>query len=336
VSWNRFGWERELLRSDLSTGPKLLALVLAGHADREGCCFPSISILSQETSGSERSVQGWLKSLADAGWVMATLGGGRGRRTDYRLTAPNPAAVAGFGSAKDDHGDANPATAAGFEVPSGAHEDTNPAAIAPFVDENPAAIAPFMDENPATVARNPATVARNPADFSKPPTPPVEEEQPKNNPGNIASCNARDPQPQQDGSSLSLGGGEPPLPPSCIQEPPRASEEAQPSDPAHSAGSRPAPKVNGAVVGEDQRPKPDPAPTSPPPSDPASSQVHAPAHKPSNHDRLSALMGMFGHKKPSDAPLGPPTLPKLASVPGPSARPPKHTRKHHNPKPTTR
>ncbi len=328
MSWNRFEWERAYFKNPMPLGPHAVLWALVYHADKDGWCHPSSELLAFEAASSTpRAVRNWMAELEEVGWVKVERGTGRGNPSKYRLLIPPK------GESRSPFTQTQ--ALASDPLPSTKEEPRSP-----FTDPKEEHCSPFMNlkEEPRSPFVSPSEeqCSRKGEHYSLPPTPPLEEEQSKNNPGNIASCNARDPKPQQDGSWRSLGGGEPPLPPNCLQEPPRASEEAQPSDPAHSAGSRPASKVNGAVVGEDQRPKPDPAPTSPPPSDPAPSQDHAPAHKPSNHERLSALMGMFGHKKPSDAPLGPPTLPKPASVPGPSARPPKHTRKHHNPKPTTR
>jgi hypothetical protein len=238
-------------------GPHAVLWALVYHADKDGCCHPGSELLAFEAASSTpRAVRNWMAELEEAGWVKVERGTGRGNPSKYRLLIPQ----------KEEARSSFPSASA----------PTSPPPL--IINEEPRS--PFVDPSEEQPPRKGEQSSRKGEQsslkgehYSKPPTPPLEEEQPKNSPGTTASCTTRDPQPHQGPGSLSLGGGEPPPPPSSPQQSAKAREEAPPRDPAHSAGTRPAPQpqVNGAVVGVGSELVSDPAPTSPP------SQAHPPA-----------------------------------------------------------
>lgn len=94
VPTGRFEWERIVHRIVMPKPQKLLALVLAGHADPDGSRVrPGNDRLAAITGDSEKNVRRILGVLRDdLGLVkVAKRGGGRwgtGRATEYQLTIP--------------------------------------------------------------------------------------------------------------------------------------------------------------------------------------------------------------------------------------------------------
>jgi hypothetical protein len=138
-------------------GSLIVLLAIAHEANRDGEVEMGASELASKCRLGERTVQTAVRELADAKELEVRHGGGRGRRTWYRLTLSNPAGSAGFepgnpaGSAPIPA--SNPADPAGFtETP----QDLRPFAGPP----NPADPAPFT-ENPRSSGQ---VNGRNPAD----------------------------------------------------------------------------------------------------------------------------------------------------------------------------
>lgn len=53
----------------LATGPKMLLVALASHANAEGYCWPSLSRLCAMCGSSERGARGWLRELEADGLI---------------------------------------------------------------------------------------------------------------------------------------------------------------------------------------------------------------------------------------------------------------------------
>jgi hypothetical protein len=135
----------------------IVLLAIAHEADKEGEAEMGASELASKCRLGERTVQTAVKELAGFGELEARHGGGRGRRTRYRMTPRNPADPAGFeaGNPADPAPipASNPADPAGFtETPQDLH---------PFADPpNPAGSAPFTENHRSSGHTNGA----NPAD----------------------------------------------------------------------------------------------------------------------------------------------------------------------------
>lgn len=89
----RYEWERIVRRIVMPGNEKLLALVLATYADRDGSRVrPGNQVLAAVTGMSERTVKRALAALRDCGLLaVSRRGGGRdgqGRATEYQLTIP--------------------------------------------------------------------------------------------------------------------------------------------------------------------------------------------------------------------------------------------------------
>ncbi len=94
----RFEFEREVLRSDLPTYSRLLALTLATWADKETGEIPqrfspSLSTLCRAARMSHGSVLNHLRQLESGGWIIRRppepeLARSKRARTEYRLTLP--------------------------------------------------------------------------------------------------------------------------------------------------------------------------------------------------------------------------------------------------------
>lgn len=69
-AFSLFQAHRHFRNVQLDSKARLVALTLAGHADRQARCWPSIATLVRETSLSERSVQQAIRRLEDAGLVV--------------------------------------------------------------------------------------------------------------------------------------------------------------------------------------------------------------------------------------------------------------------------
>jgi len=94
----RFTWERAVMGEH---GPpeattRHVLLTLATHANPEMTCWPSIEVLSKETSLSVRSVGTHLQLAAQDGWIQRTpkRQGKNWKNYFYTLTMPSPRAVA--------------------------------------------------------------------------------------------------------------------------------------------------------------------------------------------------------------------------------------------------
>jgi hypothetical protein len=90
----RFGWERVILRADVSTKATAVALVLATYANRDGeNAHPGLDRLAAGCKMPESTTRRYVKELVDAGLIEQTArGNGSGhhrRATCYRLTLPN-------------------------------------------------------------------------------------------------------------------------------------------------------------------------------------------------------------------------------------------------------
>lgn len=91
---DRFGWERIVYRIKMPKPLKLVALILAGHADKDGTRVrPGAELLAAFTGDGERHARRLVGQLRDQyGLIQQTSrGGGRGgagRTATYRLTVP--------------------------------------------------------------------------------------------------------------------------------------------------------------------------------------------------------------------------------------------------------
>lgn len=73
---------------DIPAREKLVLLAMADHARDDGSgCYPSVERLTRKTSTSRRGVQGFLRRLEDAGFVVPTarVRGGRNLTTEYTI-----------------------------------------------------------------------------------------------------------------------------------------------------------------------------------------------------------------------------------------------------------
>jgi len=78
----------------LPPGERLVMLALADHAGEDGTCYPSIRRLCERTGMSERTVQGHIKKLTQAGYLTVAANAGRGLANLYHVN-PTPAESAG-------------------------------------------------------------------------------------------------------------------------------------------------------------------------------------------------------------------------------------------------
>jgi hypothetical protein len=128
----------------------IVLLAIAHEASEDGEAEMAAADLAAKCRLGERTVQTAVKELVAAGELDARHGGGRGRRTGYRLTMVNPADPAGFETVNPADPApipaSNPADPAGFtETP----QILNPADPAGFTGHrrrsrrNPAGSAPF-------------------------------------------------------------------------------------------------------------------------------------------------------------------------------------------------
>lgn len=114
-------------------GSLIVLLAIAHEANRDGETEMSALELASKCRLGERSVYRAVGELAAAGELDARDGGGRGRRTRYRVAMRNPANLAPFRGG-------NPARSAPFtETLPDRHrlpEPGNPANLAPFREHN--------------------------------------------------------------------------------------------------------------------------------------------------------------------------------------------------------
>lgn len=74
---------------EIKGNARLLVFALAGHADADGRCYPSIKRLAAEVSTGERNIAILLGQLKARGLlVIEAAGGGRHRANHYRLLLP--------------------------------------------------------------------------------------------------------------------------------------------------------------------------------------------------------------------------------------------------------
>jgi len=129
-------------------GSLIVLLAIAHEANRDGETEMSALELASKCRLGERSVYRAVRELAGSGELDARDGGGRGRRSRYRVIVGNPANLAPF-------------------------EVGNPANLAPFTETlpdrhplpepgNPANLAPFTGDNGSSGRASP----RNPADLA--------------------------------------------------------------------------------------------------------------------------------------------------------------------------
>ncbi len=114
----RFDYERGVMASELPPPARLVALVLAAHANPDGRIpdefTPSLTRLSTATGLARRTVTEHLNILESTGWIVRTVPNMRLARskkvtTKYRLTAPASAGdslATSAGDALDSAGDA--------------------------------------------------------------------------------------------------------------------------------------------------------------------------------------------------------------------------------------
>lgn len=77
-----------LEHSEAQLGDRLVLLAIANHADANGCnAYPPIDMIASEARMSERQVYRAIRSLADAGEITITSGGGRGKANGYEIVA---------------------------------------------------------------------------------------------------------------------------------------------------------------------------------------------------------------------------------------------------------
>ena len=85
----RYEWERLILRAELETATKLVALAAATYGNPDGSrVAPSVARLSAELAWSERHVQAQLSLLRSLGLLKVTRQHSRWENTCYRLTFP--------------------------------------------------------------------------------------------------------------------------------------------------------------------------------------------------------------------------------------------------------
>lgn len=76
--FSRYDWERWVRRCILPSSTKLVALVMATYAHRDGTrVFPGVNRLAKTTGLSERTVRTALCNLRDVGLIERTAEGGR-------------------------------------------------------------------------------------------------------------------------------------------------------------------------------------------------------------------------------------------------------------------
>ncbi len=88
-----FTWRSAVAESSLKPTLRHVALTLSLHMnERGGSAFPSLQTLANESGLHRATVCRALAELEALGWLSRTPGGGRGRSTVYRATAPETVA----------------------------------------------------------------------------------------------------------------------------------------------------------------------------------------------------------------------------------------------------
>lgn len=78
-------------KTALSSTHKFVLVALCDNANDQGECFPSVSMLAEKTSLSDRAVQKSITYLCDMGFIMRNAR--NGRSTYYTVTAPHTWAI---------------------------------------------------------------------------------------------------------------------------------------------------------------------------------------------------------------------------------------------------
>ena len=72
-------------RQGVNASMKAVLVALASYADADGCCFPSIPRLADDTRFSERQCQRAVSDLMEANYLTASRTGHRGKASSYQL-----------------------------------------------------------------------------------------------------------------------------------------------------------------------------------------------------------------------------------------------------------
>lgn len=85
-------YRQAITGSALRPVTRLVALVIAGYADRDGVCFPAYGTVAAAAGLSRRAVICHVEALVDAGYLLRFgRTGSHGHRSNvYRLVAPDP------------------------------------------------------------------------------------------------------------------------------------------------------------------------------------------------------------------------------------------------------
>ena len=75
-------WKNPNVRNPVE---KLIMLCMAGYADDDGTCWPSVELIASRCSVDTRTVERALKRLIAAGYITKKTGGGRGNKNSYQL-----------------------------------------------------------------------------------------------------------------------------------------------------------------------------------------------------------------------------------------------------------
>lgn len=74
LSGNIFRWQKAVRDEDgLTPTDKCVAFVLSTYFDRDGRCYPSVGTIAEKCDRSERTVQGSLTRLVDAGLLRRSF-----------------------------------------------------------------------------------------------------------------------------------------------------------------------------------------------------------------------------------------------------------------------
>jgi hypothetical protein len=83
--FNPIIWALHLEPCGLSALDRLVLLMLAKYADRDGNCFPTLAMLQRDVGVCRRQVQRTVAALERAGVISIEKGVGRGHASNYRL-----------------------------------------------------------------------------------------------------------------------------------------------------------------------------------------------------------------------------------------------------------
>ncbi len=120
VNLDAMRWAMQVQHVKLGASSKVLLLLLAGHAGKDGRCWPSVARLAKQGCMSERAARVALHVLAAAGLVQVQTEGRAGRSRIYTLAVPaSPAGTVTGGEPRQvvPRSDApTPAESAGVEL----------------------------------------------------------------------------------------------------------------------------------------------------------------------------------------------------------------------------